>query len=457
MSQNKYTPDYTSMWWWDNYAQEIRIELRQTLDEGKDVEKYRDLVEAVSKLENNWEKNRIADQIFSLFQKAPMREGYPYQEPDELEAIRALCKPIELPQRDIPDDETLRKKMEGAWLGRICGCLLGKPLEGIRTDELHALLKKTGNWPMHRYMLSTDLTEENVKGNRFTVHRNTCGDTVTRGPVDDDTNYTALAQFLIEEHGRNFTPSDVAGVWQTQQPRSAYCTAERVAYLNFTRGYQPPLSGSYQNVFREYIGAQIRGDYFGYICPGDPHTAAEYGWRDACISHVKNGIYGEMYIAAMNARAAVESSADAIEDIIRCGMAEIPATSRLYESIQHVLDLYHQGVSADDCFADIHATWNEADGYDWCHTISNAMIVTAALLYGGGDFGKSMCMAVQACFDTDCNGATVGSIVGMLVGSDAIGEEWTGPVNGCVETSLLPVGVLHVDKAVEMTMKHIKA
>lgn len=272
-------------------------------------------------------------------------------------------------------------------------------------------------------------------------------------PTDDDTNYTVLAYELIKRYGKDFTPYDVSRLWMDMQPKNAYCTAERVAFVNFVKGFTPPDSAVYKNVYREYIGAQIRGDYFGYVNPGDPVKAAEMAFRDASISHIKNGIYGEMFVAGMLAMAAVN---DNIEEILRAGLNVIPQKSRLVESVERVIAWYHAGDAAETVFARIHEEWNEKNGFDWCHTISNAMIVAAALLYGGGDYGKSICMAVETGFDTDCNGATVGSIIGMAKGIDAIAPEWLAPIQGKLKTTLFGVDIVSVDEMAEHTLSQIE-
>lgn len=127
-----------------------------------------------------------------------------------------------------------------------------------------------------------------------------------------------------------------------------------------------------------------------------------------------------------------------------------------WESGESVLCGYKENVSAEECFSDIHKRFDEYSSHDRCHVISNAMIVTAALLYGGGDFGKSVCMAVFQGFDTDCNGATVGSILGMRNGIESMDEKWTKPVNGDLETAIFGFERVSIADMAERTMKHIK-
>ena len=350
------------------------------------------------------------------------------------------------------DKKGLKDKIHGAWLGRICGCLLGKTVEGIRTDELIPFLKASENYPIYRYINKGDLQRMDVDKFKFSFAGRPFGDEVDGMPVDDDTNYVVLAQEIIQNCGKDFTSFDVAQAWLKYQGKDAYCTAERVAYCNFVKGFAPPQSAIYQNPYREWIGAQIRGDYFGYINPGNPELAAEMAFRDASISHVKNGIYGEMFVAAMLAVAATTND---IEQIILGGLAEIPYTSRLYEDVTSVVDGFKNGVTQKECFDKIHAKYDEFTN-DWCFTNSNAMIVVASLLYGKGNYAKSICMAVETGFDTDCNGATVGSILGMANGLKSIPAYWTKPINDTLYTSLFGLDTLKISQRVDMTMQHIE-
>ncbi len=447
----KIKPNFENMGEWEFYCNDIEHEYKQCVDEGLDVEKYKEIFSTVKNLPKTEIRKKFSDVLFEAVCNAPIREGYKYNEPSDLEEIKALRKE-HIFDRKTPDTDTLKSKIAGAWMGRVCGCLLGKPVEGVRTNEFYPLLKEMGNFPLIRYMLASDITEEMYEKYDFHLRNKCFADTVHGMPVDDDTNYVVLAQKIIEDYGKDFKPHDVLKAWVKYQSREAYFTAERVAFDNFIKGYEPPYSAMYKNPYREWIGAQIRGDYFGYINPGEPEKAAEMAFRDASISHVKNGIYGEMWVSAMISCAAVT---DNIEDIILGGLGEIPHTSRLFDAVTDILKDYKNGVSYDESVKKIHSFYDEHTGYGWCHTIPNAMIVTAALLYGNGDFGKSICMAVQPAFDTDCNGATVGSIMGMRNGISAIGEEWTKPVDDTLHTSIFGVGTVKISDMIEKTIEHI--
>ncbi len=447
----KLKPAYDKLPDYDTYYGSLETEYRQSWEEGLDIEAYADVFSAVAKLPQGEVKKKMGDALFLAVSTAQTRKGYPYTEPSELSEIKSLRKG-DFSFCKKPNPATLEDKIYGAWTGRICGCMLGKSVEGIHSDELVPLLQETGNYPLRRYIKRSDLNDSIYAKYKYALKERIYIDEVDGMPADDDTNYVVMAQTIIERFGKNFTPFDVAVTWQESQPRNAYYTAEQFAYRNFAKGYFPPDCAKFQNPFREWIGAQIRGDYYGYINPGDPQSAAEMAFRDASVSHTKNGIYGEMFISAMIAAAAVESD---IPTIIEKGLAQIPHTSRLHEAITGVLNGYRKGVPCKAAFDGIHSAFDEHTLHGWCHVISNAMIVCAALLYGGGDYGKSICLAVETAFDTDCNGATVGSVLGMRGGYAAVGEAWKAPLGDKLYTEFVKSPCVSVRACVKKTLGHI--
>lgn len=452
MLNNKICPDYSGDYYWDSYCKTLDIELKQCIDEGLNIDAFKAGFEKAIRMPYSKEQADLADELFEKIINAEIRDDYKYNEPSNLESIKALRKPYDYKKIAL-DDKLLYEKIKGAWFGRICGCLLGKPLEGIKTNEFYPLLKEIGNYPLSRYILSTEITEEMIEKYDFYLRDKAWADVIECAPVDDDTTYTTLSQILIEKYGHDFEPKDVAKLWLQSQPIEKYFTAEKVAYRNFINGYAPPYSANFQNPYREWIGAQIRGDYFGYITPGNKALGAEYAFRDASISHTKNGIYGEMFASAMISAAA---DAESVIDVIKAGLSEIPATSRLYEAVYDIIEKFENGMSQEECVSFIHNKYDEFDPHDSVHTITNALIVATALLYGNGDFGKSICLAVQIGYDTDCNGATVGSVLGMLNGFGSIGEEWVKPLNNKLDTGITGMGVVEISDLVNKTILHIK-
>lgn len=450
-TEKELKPIYTSMPAWQKYSSDLAVEYRQCLEEGLDISVYEALFAAADKMPDDENRKAVSDILFHISRTVPQIKNYPFEEPSDLEGIRQQRTGDDSALLPPPSEE-LAQKIAGAWYGRIAGCLLGKTVEGMHRKELIPFLKETDNYPMHRYIESTDVSDEIADKYTFPLRRSCYADTISCAPVDDDTNYTVLYQRVIDHYSVHFTPEDVSRAWLAWQPKDAYCTAERVAYCNFVNGFLPPDSAAYKNHYREWIGAQIRGDYFGYINPGNPARAAEMAWRDACISHTKNGIYGEMFVAAMLAAAACQNDKTAV---IESGLAQIPQKSRLHKEISDMLDDYKNDVDEKKALDKITRKYDDQNSHDWCHTISNARIVTAALLYGG-TFDRSICLAVENGFDTDCNGATVGSILGMMYGETCIGEKWKQPLHGKLDTSLFGVGTVSLQTLIDTTLRHIR-
>lgn len=413
---------------------DLRIEHQQLLDEGRKISPA--IEEAFTRFNGlDLEKDPTAQaRAQSLLDKTaglPMRKDYPYCEPSDLENIRKQRPAGARPYQRALTEDVLHDRLLGAWLGRCSGCLLGKPVEGWRSTTMWPYLKELGQYPLKNYFRS-DAPDTIVE--KYLIPRDRAYiDRVPHMVEDDDTNYTVTGLAIFEKFGANFTPENVATFWLENIPVFHTYTAERVAYRNITMLVPPPDSAAFRNPYREWIGAQIRADFWGYVAVGRPELAAEYAWRDASISHVKNGIYGEMWVAAMLASAPFVKTT---REVIEAGLQEIPKKSRLTEAIQQVIEWHEEGIGYEEAIRRVHEKWDETWGHHWCHTISNAQIVALGLLWGEDDFEKSICRAVQGCFDTDCNGATVGSVFGALHGTEALPNKWIGPLNNGLETGI---------------------
>lgn len=439
-------------------ADDLDYELRQLRDQGKDVseleeefeelkatiapdnggiERVEDRVDVVLSsidsdrpLEHRDEVNALLDRAREL----PERANYPYNEPTDLESIR-VERPDGPRRLDVDSiDELLEDRLYGAWLGRCAGCLLGKPVEGWSYEKIQSFLKATDQYPLTEYVRS-DIPEGTLE--EFDIDPDgvfsSCINEVEHMPEDDDTNYTVAGLSLLDNHGAKFTAEDVARFWMRNVPILRTHTAERVAIRNLANLIAPPESARHRNPYREWIGAQIRADPYGYVALGDPERAAELAWRDARVSHIKNGVYGSMWVAAMTA---VAPFTESMTETIEIGLTEIPANSRLTDAITDVLNWYDEGIDYEEAVERIHDRWDDSYYHHWCHTISNAEIVAVGLLWGEGDLGRSMCRAVNIGFDTDSHCATVGSIVGMTHGASKLPEQWVDPLNDTIETGI---------------------
>jgi ADP-ribosylglycohydrolase len=193
---------------------------------------------------------------------------------------------------------------------------------------------------------------------------------------------------------------------------------------NLERGLRPPISGCFENYFVDEMGSPIRSEIWACVAPGDPQLAAAMAWKDSAMDHAGGeGMHGEMFWAA------VESAAFVIGDpmtLIRIGLAMIPVHCAISRVMREAVRCHTSG-----------ALWAEARdrivryfqfGHNQpCNAIVNHGFIILGWLYGK-DFGDRLCKAVNCAFDTDCTGATLGSVLGIIGGTGGIPSEWSDPV-----------------------------
>ena len=373
--------------------------------------------EAVEKLQT-----ALATAVDTL--KKLATENETADEPSDYDAIRKLCPGGNNPVKTISN---LEDRMAGAVLGRFAGCILGAPVEMWQIEDMELAAKYAGmDFPPRDYW-SVVGSPWNI---RYGVDANCkySRDGMDGVPVDDEITYTILGLLIIERYGFDFTVEQVGEIWLELLPYA--CTAEDVALKNLKKGIPAKEAGIVDNQYLQWIGADIRADGFGYAAAGDPEKAAKMGYVDAYLSHRRNGIYGEMFFAA--AIAAAFTVNDALE-AIQIALREIPTTCALYRDIEWALEV---GPNIKDFRHARDVVDERFDGMSQVHTNNNACLTVFGLYLGKGDFTETISNVVAMGLDNDCTGATVGSIIGAVVGERGISPHWTKPFNDKVRTYL---------------------
>jgi ADP-ribosylglycohydrolase len=320
-------------------------------------------------------------------------------------------------------DEYYRKVL-GCWMGKNIGGTLGAPFE----------------W--RRQINDVSFYTQDLQGDPL---------------PNDDLDIQLLWLVALEERGIELDARTLADYWclYVTPHWSEYGTAK----VNMRSGLMPPLSGTLHNDYKDSCGSFIRSEIWACIAPGAPQIAACYAYQDAVLDHGDGeGVYAEVFCAAVESAAFVESD---IQALIELGLRYIPEGCGVAGAVRCVLDAHAAGKSwreARDAVLESYRgsaffmqRWAVADG-DWQRGFgegkrgwdvpSNIGMLIIGLLYGEGDFGRSVCTAVNCGEDTDCTGATLGALFGILYGIDAIPERWIAPIGQKIKTACLNLGEL---------------
>lgn len=307
-------------------------------------------------------------------------------------------------------------KVMGCWAGKNIGGVLGAPFEG------------------QRQINSIDFYIQDL----------------TQGPPpNDDLDLQIVWLAAVERYGRNVNASILGDYWLS------YVIPNWAEYgmgkANLRAGLTPPLSGLIDNTYKDSCGCFIRSEIWACLAPGHPDIAARYAYEDAIVDHEGEGMYGEIFCAAIESAAFVESD---IRKLIDIGLSYIPDNTALSSVIREAVRCYDGHVEFEEARKRVHNTapgtfgiqgkrirdikkeGNEGleigkPGFD---APENVGFTVMALLYGENDFGKSLCLANACGEDTDCTCATLGALMGIILGNSGLPEKWTKPLNDKIAT-----------------------
>jgi ADP-ribosylglycohydrolase len=334
-------------------------------------------------------------------------EDVKVDEPETWEAYRCAL-PDALPLgRGTIDSATYVDRVKGAWLGKCIGTALGDPVEGWTSE---AIRKAHGR--IDRYLV--DPKTEN-----------------------DDTAYPILVLHALDEFGAGFTSEQLALEWVEHLP-FAY-TAEQVALENIKAGLMPPKSRWRGNPCGAWVGGQMRGEIHGLIAPLSPDVAAQYAFRDAVISHYREGVHGEVYTAVLISLAFESPPA---EDLLRQALAFVPRGSSFAATVEQAIDWCHrygewEGVA--------RAIERGLERYHWIHTLPNVACVICGLLLGEGDFEQTILTTLACGYDADCSVGQAAALLGALVGAERLPAKWRDPIGEILDTYVIGFEQIGID------------
>jgi len=312
--------------------------------------------------------------------------------------------------------EEYKDKLMGCWMGKNIGGTLGEPYEG------------------RRGVMGLDFYGQDMKGEPL---------------PNDDLDLQLVFLNAVEKYGNRVNASILGEYWLMYI--TPHWSEYGIGKNNLQMGLPPPLSGFADNAYHDSNGCFIRSELWACLAPGNPEIAARYAYEDAIVDHSHEGVYSEVFMAALESAAFAESDK---QKLISIGLSYIPDFSLTAKGVRLAVELYQSQKSWQEARIEVMTSIpsdygrpvNSQDKEDFPrgqvgqHAPNNIALTMIGWLYGEDDFGMSICTAVNCGEDTDCTGATLGSILGIIHGIRGIPGKWIEPIGHGIKTISINLG-----------------
>lgn len=352
--------------------------------------------------------------IFQALNKAPEDMKSDYWKYKQFMSWEQFKNAANFPEITKTNISKLEKQIYWGWFGQICAGAYGTALEGYSRETIKKDFK-------------------NIEG-------------YLKKPssYNDDITFEIAFLLALKEYGKKLKSENIADLWVALIPFA--WSAEDVALKNLMAGVLPPYSGRYNNPYKEWIGAQMRGAVCGMVAPGNPLEAARLAWIDGQISHSNNGIIGEVFNAVMTSMAFVEKD---VRRIVENTINMLPIESEFYKVVNFALNTCKRVNTPEEAFIICE---EEYKTYNLVHAYPNAAIEVVSLWFGEGSYDRTIYLTGMAGLDVDCNAAQVGTILGILNADTGIGSKWTSPIGENIKTYVRNYEEIQLSNLVKMTI-----
>jgi hypothetical protein len=331
---------------------------------------------------------------------------------------------------NVISEQELKDKIAGGWAGKMIGVVYGDPTEFRARSVIY---EKDLHWEPG----------------------------LVKGALSQDDLYVQMSFMMtMDKYGMDAPAEKFAGSFANAGYRLWH--ANRKARKNYWDGIMPPLSGSPKySMHADDIDFQIEADYIGFMCPGMPQTSNKMCDKIGHIMNYGDGVYGGMFVCALYTTAYFEND---IHEIIESALEAIPKESQYAKCINDVISGYERNPD------DWRKTWQELQdkwgSNDICGAMDpfnidakiNGAYIVMGLLYGEGDFQKTMEVSIRCGQDSDCNPSNAAGVLGILGGYSRIDNKWKSNIPDMADSLFIYTNYsfnLVVDKTLDYAKKLI--